>query len=168
LNLTGELQTAGKLQVVLINPGFTPALGDQFDLLNAPAIGGQFSSISLPALSTGLSWDSSQLYSSRVISVVPEPATATLTGLGGAVVALASLFARRRRISAGHSKPDRPAKASSAGRRIGHRDWEAIGARWEESDGRRRWGIDAAPSAVGCDPVCRIAGVRGGRFGKLS
>jgi hypothetical protein len=104
LNLTGLLQLAGKLQVVLINPGFTPAVGEQFDLLNAPTIGGQFSSISLPALPTGLSWDSSQLYSSGVISVVPEPATATLMAIAGAVVALASLAARRRRVNSGRVK----------------------------------------------------------------
>jgi PEP-CTERM motif len=98
------LQLAGKLDVVLINPGFTLARGEHFDLLNAPAIEGQFSSISLPALPTGLSWDSSQLYSSGVISVVPEPATATLMAIAGAVVALASLVARRRRVNNGRVK----------------------------------------------------------------
>lgn len=99
LNLTSELQLAGKLNVVLINPTFTPAVGNQFDLLNAPSIGGQFSSISLPDLPRGLSWDSSQLYSAGIISVVPEPSAGMMAGIAGVLGALAGLARIRNRKS---------------------------------------------------------------------
>lgn len=72
-------------------------VGDSFDLFDwgtSPLT--LFSSaFVLPDLTGGLSWDTSELYTSGTITVVPEPATIGLTGLG-----LFSLFMMRRKVSA--------------------------------------------------------------------
>jgi hypothetical protein len=49
--------------------GFTPAAGNSFDILDWGTLSGTFSTINLPALS-GLAWNTSQLYSTGVLSVV--------------------------------------------------------------------------------------------------
>src|SRR5262249_46357827 len=66
--VTGALTVAGTLQV-LLNPGYGPVLGDSFDLIDRGSISGTFSSLQLPVLGGSLGWDTSQLYSSGVISV---------------------------------------------------------------------------------------------------
>src|SRR5262249_17295199 len=43
--------------------------GDSFDILDWGSLAGTFSSIQLPALSGGLGWDSSQLYTTGVLSI---------------------------------------------------------------------------------------------------
>lgn len=60
----------------------TIAAGRSFDLLNGVEYlsGRQFQSIVLPTLSGGLSWDTTSLYSTGVVVVVPEPGTLTLWG----------------------------------------------------------------------------------------
>lgn len=80
INVGGTLARNGTLNVVLIN-GFVPTEGMTFDVLNWSAVSGSFSSINLPTLGDNLSWDTSQLSSSGVLSVqaVPEP-TAMLLG----------------------------------------------------------------------------------------
>lgn len=65
---TGAFSLAGSLVVTLAN-GFTPTAGDAFNLLDWGTLSGAFSSLSLPSLS-GLTWDTSQLYVSGVLSVV--------------------------------------------------------------------------------------------------
>jgi len=94
LNISGDLAADGTLAVKLLG-GFTPQAGEEFDLLNFGSLDGAFDSISLPALASGLSWDTSGLYTSGMIGVVPEPATLVLLGLGAA-----GLVARRRKMIA--------------------------------------------------------------------
>lgn len=81
----------------LTNAGaVTFALNDQFDLFDwGQTPTGSFSSFILPTLGSGLSWDTSTLYTTGVITVVPEPGTWAMFGLG-----LAFLFFRARRRSA--------------------------------------------------------------------
>ncbi len=89
----GSLSFDGELQISLIN-GFNPNLDDSFDLFDFVSSSGQFSILTLPTLQSGLTFDTSQLYSSGVISVVavPEPGAIFLVPLFGCLV-----FSRRRR-----------------------------------------------------------------------
>ena len=74
LNIPGTLVAAGTLHVSL-NPGFTPAAGDSFDLLDWGTLNGKFSSVQLPNLTAPMGWDTSQLYTNGIIT-----ATAYLPG----------------------------------------------------------------------------------------
>ncbi|HEX4056063.1 MAG TPA: PEP-CTERM sorting domain-containing protein [Tepidisphaeraceae bacterium] len=83
---------AGILDFTLQN-SFTPVIGENFNIFDY--LGGDvgvFSAVNLPALPGGESWDISHLYSTGVISVVPEPASMTLL-----VAAAAGVLLRRRR-----------------------------------------------------------------------
>lgn len=71
LHVGGALSIGGVLGVSLIN-GFMPAIGSSFDLLDWGTLSGTFSSLSLPSLAAG-QWDTSQLYTTGVLSVVPLP-----------------------------------------------------------------------------------------------
>ena len=66
---TGSVSLAGTLEVFDYN-GFSPALGNSFDILDWGARTGMFSSVSLPPLAADRAWDTSQLYTTGVISVV--------------------------------------------------------------------------------------------------
>jgi uncharacterized membrane protein len=70
LNVAGRLELAGVLNVAL-SPGFTPAAGNSFKVLDWSALGGQFDAVNLPALSGLLMWDSSLLYANGVLRVLP-------------------------------------------------------------------------------------------------
>jgi hypothetical protein len=61
--------------------GFSPSVGDSFELFDGPT-SGSFSEVSLPALANGLSWDTDNLYTAGVVSVVPEPSTLAILGAG--------------------------------------------------------------------------------------
>jgi hypothetical protein len=89
LLVSGLLALDGALDVTLLG-GYTPAYGNTFDLLDWGGLEGAFDTINLPVLGAGLSWDTSNLYSTGAIGVVPEPATLALLALGG-------LLAIRRR-----------------------------------------------------------------------
>lgn len=93
IDVAGSLTLAGMLDVVLIN-GFEPCFGNIFDILNFdPAnLFGTFDTVSLPGLSPELDWDTSSLYTTGEIGVIPEPATVALLGLGCLV-----LLHRRRK-----------------------------------------------------------------------
>jgi hypothetical protein len=80
VNISGTANLAGTLDVELLG-GFMPKAGDTFDILNGD-VNGRFSNLSLPSLSGGMSWDMSALYSNGVITVVPEPSTLALLGMG--------------------------------------------------------------------------------------
>jgi hypothetical protein len=55
-------------------------------------VSGTFATTTLAPLDTGLFWDTSQLYLTGTLSVVPEPSTLAFLALGG----LACLFRRRK------------------------------------------------------------------------
>ncbi len=98
VSLVGDLS----LQVVLLD-GFTPALGDRFDLFDwngsLDSASGTFASLQLPTLSADLAWDTSRIYLDGEIRVtaVPEPSTAALWLSGAALLAW---VARRRGLNA--------------------------------------------------------------------
>jgi hypothetical protein len=76
-------------------PGFSPAEGDRFSLLEwTSAANGQFDSVELPLLGSGLQWDTSTLYVNGSIQVVPEPGSGVCLSVG--TCALAMLCRRRR------------------------------------------------------------------------
>ena len=97
----GNVSLAGTLKVSLIG-GFSPTLGDSFDILDWGTLSGTFSTLQLPALGNNLAWNTSQLYTSGVISVttVPEPAAAVLF----AMLAPALLAVSMRRHNSQKSK----------------------------------------------------------------
>jgi T5SS/PEP-CTERM-associated repeat protein len=89
----------GTLVIDLIN-GFNPQIGQQFDLFdfNPARVAGSFSSIQLAAgdaLAPGLSFSASQLHTSGMLVVVPEPG-ALISLLGGAAILLGLQRFQRR------------------------------------------------------------------------
>jgi hypothetical protein len=94
LIVTGTAGLAGSLDIALLN-GFEPALGDSFSIFEFDSINGTFGDINLPVLDGGLAWNTSSLYSSGSLSVVPEPATLTLSSF--VVLMVASSCSRRPR-----------------------------------------------------------------------
>jgi autotransporter-associated beta strand protein len=93
LDISGLATLNGTLDVALLN-GFTPSVGDNFDIFDGSTTG-SFTQIDLPALTGGLSWNTADLYSNGSISVVPEPSTIVLLAAG--VVALLCCAVRRPR-----------------------------------------------------------------------
>jgi hypothetical protein len=70
--VSGDLSLDGALEVSLIDAGagvFVPNAGDSFDVLDWGTLSGAFDSVLLPALSGPLTWDTSQLYTTGVLSV---------------------------------------------------------------------------------------------------
>jgi hypothetical protein len=78
-NSYGKLDTdatatlAGTLNVTLVN-GYLPVSGNSFDILDSNTLIGTFSTLQLPTLEAGLSWDTSQLYTTGVLSVTGSTA----------------------------------------------------------------------------------------------
>ena len=68
IQATGGLSLGGTLAVSLIN-GFTPAAGNTFDILDWGSLAGTFSVLQLPTLAGLLTWDTSHLYTTGVLSV---------------------------------------------------------------------------------------------------
>lgn len=67
-NVTGALTYGGTLQVTNLSGTLTS--GDSYKLFNAASYGGAFTSYNLPLLNAGLAWDTSDLATSGIISVV--------------------------------------------------------------------------------------------------
>ncbi len=70
LNVSGPLTLLGGDLTVQLASGFNPVLGDVFNILQFSSASGVFDTLQLPALVAGLTWDSSQLTVSGVLSVV--------------------------------------------------------------------------------------------------
>ena len=68
VNVSLLASLSGTLQV-LLDPAFTPAAGNSFDILDWGSISGTFGSIQLPALVGGMTWNASQLYVTGTLSV---------------------------------------------------------------------------------------------------
>jgi autotransporter-associated beta strand protein len=88
LNVTGTLTFGGTLNLFT---AYTFELGDTVQLFNAGSFSGTFSDITGTDLGGGFSWNTSNLHTTGSISVIPEPCTALLGGLG-----LLALLRRRR------------------------------------------------------------------------
>ena len=96
LDITGSFTPGGTLTVSLIN-GFQPALGNSFDLFNFTSIGGTFATLDLADISgSGLTWDTSALYTIGILGVTAIPEPSTYAALLGAC-ALTLVVCRRRR-----------------------------------------------------------------------
>jgi hypothetical protein len=67
VHVTGELVLGGTLRVSLLT--FNPSSGQSFDILDWGSLSGTFATLQLPTLAGGLTWNTSLLYSTGVISV---------------------------------------------------------------------------------------------------
>jgi len=90
LQVTGALSLGGTLNLLT---SYAFQLGDSVDILDWGTMTGTFGAITGTDLGGGLSWDTSNLYSTGVITVVPEPATWALIAIGGTLM----MATRRRR-----------------------------------------------------------------------
>lgn len=90
----GLLALDGTLDVLLIN-GFSPELGNEFNLFNWGTLEDEFHTFNLPSLNDGLAWDTSRVYSTGVLGItaVPEP------GSGIAILLLGLGISQRRKRS---------------------------------------------------------------------
>ena len=66
--VNGILTVGGTLQVSLTN-NFIPLPGNSFDLLDWGSLSGTFNALNLPTMNGHIVWDSSQLYTTGVLSV---------------------------------------------------------------------------------------------------
>ena len=65
---TGQFIADGTFTVNLLD-GYSPTLGQTFDMLDFTTLTGTFDALDLPVLSPGLVWNTSQLYTQGVLSV---------------------------------------------------------------------------------------------------
>ena len=92
LQVSGQVTLAGMVSILL--DGYTPALGDTFQILEFDSLlddGFSFDFSGAP-LSGGLQWDTSQFLSSGILQLTPEPGRAMLL-----VTGLLILLSRRGR-----------------------------------------------------------------------
>jgi hypothetical protein len=103
LQASGAVSLAGTLLVT--NNAFLPAVGSSFDILDWGTLTGTFSQVTLPSLPAGRAWDTSQLYTTGVISVV---STANLPGdyNGNGIVDAADYVAWRNNQGTTHVLPN--------------------------------------------------------------
>jgi len=96
LTVTGLSSLNGLLDIVFLD-SFAVTNGATFDLFNWDGgVSGAFSAISTAALSGGQYWDTSELYTTGQLSVVPEPGSIGLLGLGSGILIFARHHRRRR------------------------------------------------------------------------
>ena len=89
--VSGLLTFGGTLS--LNNTGYTAVMGNSVDLFDWTTTAGNFTVITGTDLGGGKSWDTSALYTTGVITVVPEPATWALLAFSLTTV----MVLRRRR-----------------------------------------------------------------------
>jgi len=80
---TGSLTEGGTLDVTYagdMNVALTS--GDSFQLISAGSFFDVFAQIDLPELNSGLQWNTSQLATKGIISVIPEPGSLAILGMG--------------------------------------------------------------------------------------
>lgn len=73
-----SLRLNGPTLRVLLISGFVPAAGQRFDVLNWGTLTGSFGTLELPVLPAGLSWDTSQLYTTGELIVADDNAETPL------------------------------------------------------------------------------------------
>ena len=88
-SVAGLLTFGGTLSVTNIDGILSN--GQLFQLFDITDSTGTFSSLTLPSLDSGLTWNTSQLYTQGTIAVIPEPSALWLTALSGLLC-----FRRRR------------------------------------------------------------------------
>ena len=98
LVVRGTANLGGQLTVGLLG-NYQPGQGNTFEIMQFGESTGQFNSISLPALPDGLAWDTSQIYATGTLSVIPEPTTVALL-VGGFFGLLGSMHRQRNRSGA--------------------------------------------------------------------
>src|SRR6185503_7635529 len=72
LLVTGNMRLAGTL-IVELTGGFFPSPGNVFDIMDFATLTGAFDTLQLANLPNSWSWDTSKLYLTGEIRVVPEP-----------------------------------------------------------------------------------------------
>ena len=85
LNVGGQVNIAGGSELNVFLGDVQPVSGQHFKLFNTSTsmITGYFSSLHLPPLNPPLSWDTSHLYSTGTLDVIPEPASMALFAMCG-------------------------------------------------------------------------------------
>jgi hypothetical protein len=68
LNIMGTAAFGGTLNVSIFN-GYMPVAGDTFELLSFVSSSGTFGTVVLPNLTSGLTWNTSQLYGAGILQV---------------------------------------------------------------------------------------------------
>lgn len=89
--VAGALTFGGTLN---LSTGYAAVFGNSVDLFNWTTTSGNFTSITGTSLGGGLSWDTSALYTTGQITVVPEPSTWAL--LAGSLTVISILRRRRK------------------------------------------------------------------------
>ena len=85
-NVSGALTLGGSLDVALLG-GFAPQVGNTFDLFDSGSLAGSFSALNLPVLTGGLSWNTTLLPTTGVISVAGLTVAPTTYTLGASASA---------------------------------------------------------------------------------
>ncbi len=96
LTITGGVTLNGTVALTLLS-GYTPTIGDSFDLLDWTTTYVGMPTWSLPTLDAGLGWDVSQFSTSGLVSItaVPEPGTLALC-ICGVIALLAYAWKKRK------------------------------------------------------------------------
>lgn len=93
LTVTGLSTLDGILDIISLN-SFSATNGASFDLFNwEGGVDGKFVDINTPTLSGELEWDTSDLYTTGTLSVIPEPSVMALLGFcGGGLWVIRKIF----------------------------------------------------------------------------
>lgn len=134
VKVAGELTLGGTLKVLLT--GLTPAAGQSFDILDWGSRVGTFSTLNLPALN-GLSWNTSQLYTTGVLNIVTFAGVVGDYNNNGAVDA-ADYVVWRENVGTTNSLPNDP-----TGGTIGNTQYNT----WRANFGQTAAGSGASATA---------------------